>query len=168
MRKLFHRLSSSRSFAKLFSMHAQLEERRRAMFSKSSVCAVVALAASMSLGALLFPHVGHAQEGCVWDCDLGSDINDFPWGNSPQSQLDIAYCIDRDCVIQNITPIIGFITSTDTNVGLNQTANSNRTNGGNTDVTISGPVVAGIRDKSGNVLHGYPAHTQMSRTIKCV
>ena len=52
------------------------------MFSKSSVFAVVALAAFVSLGALLLPHVGHAQE-CVWDCDLGSDIIDFPWGNSP-------------------------------------------------------------------------------------
>src|SRR5882724_9702490 len=65
MKKLFYRLSSNRSFGKLFSMHARLEEKRRVMFPKSSVCAVVALAAFMSLGAFLFPQVGHAQE-CVW------------------------------------------------------------------------------------------------------
>ena len=94
MKKLFYRLSSSRSFARLFSklMHARLDERMRVMSPKSSVLAVVALAALLSLGALLFPQVGHAQ-GCVWDCDLGSDINDFPWGNSPRSQLDIVYCV---------------------------------------------------------------------------
>jgi len=166
MKKLFYRLSSTRSFAKLFSVDARLEERSRAMFSKSSVWAVVALAAFMSLGAFVFPHVGHAQE-CVWDCDLGSDILDNPWGNSPQSQLDIAYCIDPSCVIQNLTPIIGFIPSADTNVGLVPTANSTCTNGGNTDVTISGPVVAWLRDTSGNVVPGSPAQAQLSITIKC-
>ena len=99
MKKLFYGLSSSRSFTKLFSkpMHARLDERRRVMFPKSSVFAVVALAAFVSLGALLFPQVGQAQE-CIWDCDLGSDPNFNPWGNSPQSP-DIAYCIDRGCVL---------------------------------------------------------------------
>ena len=67
------------------------------MFPKSSVFAVVALAAFVSLGALVFPQVGQAQE-CIWDCDLGSDPNFNPWGNSPQA-LDIAYCIHRDCVL---------------------------------------------------------------------
>ena len=57
-------------------MHARLDERMRVMSPKSSVLAFVALAALLSLGALLFPQVGHAQ-GCVWECDLGSDINDF-------------------------------------------------------------------------------------------
>ena len=47
------------------------------MFPKSSVFAVVALAAFVSLGALLFPQVGQAQ--CIWDCDLGSDPNFNPW-----------------------------------------------------------------------------------------
>ena len=39
------------------------------MFSKSSVFAVVALAAFVSLGALLFPHVGQAQDAfgtAIW------------------------------------------------------------------------------------------------------
>ncbi len=63
MRNLFYRLSSSRSFAKLLSkpMHARLEERRRVMFAKSSVFAVVALAAFVSVGALLFPEVAQAR-----------------------------------------------------------------------------------------------------------
>ena len=95
MKKLFYRLSSSRSFGKLFSMHARLEERRRVMFPKSSVFAVVALAAFVSLGALLFPQVGHAQE-CIWDCDLGSDIFNFPGENSPD--FSIVYCFDQPCV----------------------------------------------------------------------
>ena len=69
MKKLFYRLSSSRSFAKLFSMHARLEERRRVMFSKSSVFAVVALAAFVSLGAFLFPQVGQRSSAfgtAIW------------------------------------------------------------------------------------------------------
>ena len=67
------------------------------MFPKSSVFAVVALAAFVSLGALLLPHVVQAQD-CLFDCpDLGSDPSFNPWGNSPG--FDIAYCFDRDCVL---------------------------------------------------------------------
>ena len=113
MKKLFYRLACSRSMAKIFSTDAQLEKRNRVIFF-----AVLALLAFVSLGAFVFPHVGHAQE-CVWDCDLGSDINDFPWGNSPQSQLDIAYCIDRDCVVNKVqrAELIGSLPSDTTNVG---------------------------------------------------
>src|SRR3954454_19855537 len=110
MKKLLYRLPSSRSLPKLRLMHTRLEGWRRVMSSKSSVFTVLGLVALVSLGAFVFPQLSQAQE-CVWDCDLGSDINDFPWGNSPQSQLDLAYCIDRDCVIQNLTPIIGPIPS---------------------------------------------------------
>src|SRR5437870_21256 len=95
MKKLFYGLSSRRSFAKLFSVHAQLEAKRTVMFYRSSVFAIVALAAFISLGALLLPQVAQAQE-CVWDCDMGSDILDNPWGNSPG--YDIVYCFDQDCV----------------------------------------------------------------------
>jgi hypothetical protein len=103
MKKLFYRLSSSRSLAKLFSMGAQLEERKREVFF-----AVVALAAFLSLGALLFPQV--AQADCYWGtdenpCDVGSDPSSNPWGNSPQA-LDILYCLDADCVL-NLTDSIG-------------------------------------------------------------
>jgi hypothetical protein len=65
------------------------------MFLKSSVFAVVALAAFVSLGALLFPQVGQAQE-CIWDCDLGSDFFNFPGENSPG--FSIVYCFDQPCV----------------------------------------------------------------------
>jgi len=162
MKKLFYRLSSRRSLAKLFSMDAQLEERKRVIFF-----AVLAFLGFVSLGAFVFPQVGHAQ--CVWDCDLGSDPSNNPWGNSPQSQLDIAYCIDRDCVIQNLTPIIGPIPSANTSVGLDTSEPSSTcTNGGNTDVTISGPVVAWLRDASGNVVPGSPAQASLFIKIKCV
>jgi hypothetical protein len=166
VKKLFYQLSGTRPCAKLFSIRAQSEDGERVIFPTRLFFAVLALGAFVSLGAFVFPHAAHAQE-CVWDCDLGSDTLDNPWGNSPQSQLDIAYCFDRDCVIQNLTPIIGFIPSADTNVGLNPTANSTCTNGGNTDVTISGPVVAWLRDTSGNVVPGSPAQAQLSITIKC-
>ena len=66
------------------------------MFPKSSVFAVVALAAFVSLGALLFPQVGQAQEECIWNCDLGSDFNNLPAENSPQ--FTIVYCFDQPCV----------------------------------------------------------------------
>ena len=65
------------------------------MFAKSSVFAVVALAAFVSLGALLFPQVGQAQE-CIWDCDLGSDFFNNPGENSPG--FSIVYCFDQPCV----------------------------------------------------------------------
>ena len=77
MKKLFYRLSSSRSLAKLFSMHARLEKRSRVMFSKSSVFAVVALAAFVSLGAFLFPHVGHAQSAfgtAIWAATYNNSL----------------------------------------------------------------------------------------------
>ncbi len=162
MKKLFYRLACSRSMAKIFSTDAQLEKRNRVIF-----CAVLALLAFVSLGAFVFPHVGHAQE-CVWDCDLGSDILDNPWGNSPQSQLDIAYCIDRDCVIRNLTPILGPIPSANASVGLDKSPNTTCTNGGNSDVTISGPVVAWLRDASGNVVPGSAAQASLVIKIKCV
>ena len=59
------------------------------MFAKSSVFAVVALAALVSLGALLFPQVGQAQE-CIWDCDLGSrlPLHINPGENSPRALDD--------------------------------------------------------------------------------
>jgi hypothetical protein len=93
MKKLFYRLSSTRSFVKLFSMQARLE-RRRVLFSKSSICLVVALAAFMSLGAFVLPQVGHAQD-CIWDCDLGSDFLNTPADNSPG--FSIVYCFDQPC-----------------------------------------------------------------------
>ena len=65
------------------------------MFPKSSVFAVIAVAAFVSLGALLFPQVGQAQE-CIWDCDLGSPFNNLPAENSPQ--FTIVYCFDQPCV----------------------------------------------------------------------
>ena len=117
------------------------------MFSKSSVCAVVALAAFISLGAFVFPHLGHAQE-CVWDCDLGSDILDNPWGNSPG--YDIVYCFDQDCVTK-LTDSTGnpIFTSNIPTAKVTQTTNvcdSPRTAG---TVEVSGTVVALLRDKTG-------------------
>ena len=167
MKKLFYRLSSNWSFVKLFSIQTQSEDKERIIFPTRLFFAVLTILGFLSLKAFFFPHVGHAQE-CVWDCDLGSDTLDNPWGNSPQSQLDIAYCIDRDCVIQNLTPIIGPIPSANTNVTLDKSPNSTCTNGGNSDVTISGPVVAWLRDASGNLVPGSPAQASLSITIKCV
>jgi len=167
MKKLFCLLSSRRSSAKLLAMQARLEERRKVMFPKSSVFAVVVLAAFMSLGVLLFPQFGQAQE-CVWDCDLGSDPSYNPWGNSPQSQLDIAYCIDRDCVVRNFTPLIGPIPSASTNVILDRSDNKACTNGGTSDVTIKGPVVAMLRDGTESFIAGSAAQATLLITIKCV
>lgn len=172
MEKLSYGLSSS-DFTKLLSqpMQAPLDERRRLMPPKSFIFVLMALVAVVFLGVFLFPQTGHAQEECVWNCDLGSDINDFPWGNSPQSQLDIGYCIDPDCVIQNLTPILGPIPSANTNVSMTKTTlapSSTCTNGGNSDVTVSGPVVAWLKDASGNVVAESPAQAFLSITIKCV
>jgi hypothetical protein len=168
MRNLFYRLSSSRSFAKLPSkpIHASLKERKRVMFSKSSVFAVVALAAFVSLGALLFPQVGQAQDGCIWDCDLGSDENNDPWGNSPQSQLDIAYCIDRDCVVTNFSPLIGSLPSATTEV--RQDVTQTCSDSTKVDVRIFGPVVAMLRDGTGTLIAGSAAPAFLDITIKCV
>src|SRR5262249_41136031 len=162
MKKLLYRLASSRSMAKVFSMDAQLEERKRVIFF-----AVLALLAFVSLGAFVFPHAAHAQ--CVWDCDLGSDPFFNPWGNSPQSQLDIAYCIDQGCVFQNLIPILGPIPSANTDVVLDITPLPPQTctNGGNSDVTISGFVVAWLKDASGNLIPGSPAQARLFKKIKC-
>ena len=63
-----------------------------------TVLTVVAFAAFLSLGVLLFPQVVQADD-CLFDCgDLGSYPSGNPWGNSPQA-LDIVYCFDRDCVL---------------------------------------------------------------------
>jgi len=138
------------------------------MFSRKFVFAVVALAAFVALGLLLFPQHVQAQEGCVWDCDLGSDPFFNPWGNSPQSQLDIAFCIDQGCVFQNLVPTLGPIPSSSISVGLLPSAPSTAcTNGGDTDVTISGPVVAWLRDATGNIVPGSPAQASLSITVKC-
>ena len=166
MKKLFYRLSS-RTFAKLLSMHARLEERRRVIFAKSSVFAVVALAAFVSLGALLLPHVGHAQE-CVWDCDLGSDILDNPWGNSPQ--FDIVYCFDQDCVKRltdsNGSPIFtGTIPTASVSQNYSDTCPSS-TNGGT--VELGGTVVALLRDKEGNLHPESAAEATLSIIVKNV
>jgi hypothetical protein len=159
MKKLFYRLSSRRSLAKLFSMDAQLEKRKRVIFF-----AVLAFLGFVSLGAFVYPQVGHAQ--CVWDCDLGSDIFDNPWGNSPQSQLDIAYCVDPSCVIQNFTPIVGPIPSASTAVGLTLLSSSCLTLN-TVNVEISGNVVAMLRDGTGSLIAGSAAQAQLSITIKC-
>jgi len=144
------------------------------MFSKSSVFAAVAFVAFMSLGAFVFPQVGHAQ--CVWDCDLGSDGSWNPWGNSPQSQLDIAYCIDQGCASQNLIPILGPIPSANTSVALdvsdldqNQTCTNplDSPTGVYKNVTISGFVVAWLKDGSGNLVSGSPAQAFLFKKIKC-
>jgi len=136
------------------------------MFPTSSVFAVVALAAFMSLGAFVFPHVGHAQE-CIWDCDLGSDINDFPWGNSPQSQLDIAYCIDPSCVVTKFSPLLGSLPSGTTAVAQELVASSCSVPN-TVDVKISGNVVAMLRDGTGSLIAGSAAQGTLLITIKCV
>jgi hypothetical protein len=148
MKKLIYRLSSSRSFANLLSMLAQLEEKRRVMFPKSSVFAVVALAAFVSLGAFLFPQVGQAQE-CVWDCDLGSDILDNPWGNSPG--YDIVYCFDQDCV-KRLTDSNGnpIFTGTIPTASVSQKYSDTCPSSGNPNtLELGGTVVALLRDKTG-------------------
>lgn len=131
-----------------------------------SVFTVLALAAFVSLGALLFPQDGQAQE-CVWDCDLGSDINDFPWGNSPQSQLDIAYCIDRDCVVTHFSPVIGSLPAATTSVG-QELLSSSCSVPNTADVKISGNVVAMLRDGTGSLIAGSAAQATLLMTIKCV
>src|SRR4030095_9190358 len=124
------------------------------MFSKSSVLAVVALAAFLSLGALLFPQVAQAQD-CLFDCpDLGSDPSFNPWGNSPQA-LDIAYCLDRECVInlkdsknQKIFPPNSIPTP---HVTHQPDFSCSPVGVGSGDVVISGTVTALLRDKKGNL-----------------
>ena len=153
MKNLFYRLAISRSLAKLFSMYAQPEERKRVIFSKRLFFAILGLAAFMSLGAFVFPHAAHAQ--CVWDCDLGSDTLDNPWGNSPQA-LDIVYCFDRDCVLNlkdgsgnpiftgNSIPTPNVTQKTDPDPLTCDSISLGK-------VTISGNVVALLRDSQGNL-----------------
>ena len=137
------------------------------MFSKSSVFVVVVFAAFVSLGVLLLPQVGQAQ--CVWDCDLGSDPSFNPWGNSPQSQLDIAYCLDRDCVAnlkdKNQNPIF---TGNSIPVPLVQQEQDAFPCPGTGDVTISGNVVALLRDNHGNLKPESAARAFLFLNIKDV
>ena len=112
------------------------------MFPKSSVFAVVALAAFVSLGALVFPHVAHTQE-CIWDCDLGSDFNNLPAENSPN--FSIVYCFDQPCVAG-----LGISTGAIPNPSVKQNADPDTCNG-TTTITIMGNVVAVLRDSKGNL-----------------
>ncbi len=113
------------------------------MFSKSSVFAVVALAAFVSLGALLFPKIGQAQE-CIWDCDLGSDFNDFPGENSPG--FSIVYCFDQPCVAG-----LGIFTGAIPTASVKQSAVPNDTCPGTFKIEVRGNVVAILKDKNGNL-----------------
>jgi hypothetical protein len=113
------------------------------MFFKSSVFAVVALAAFVSLGALLFPQVGQAQE-CIWECDLGSDFNNFPGENSPG--FSIVYCFDQPCVAG-----LGIFTDPIPTASVQQSVVGSLTCDGTTSNTIkiSGNVIAVLKDKNG-------------------
>src|SRR5262245_55052021 len=144
MKKLFYRLSSRRPFARLFSMHARLEVRRRVIFPKSSVFAVVALAAFVSLGALLLPQIGEAQEECIWNCDLGSDFFNFPGENSPG--FSIVYCFDQPCVAG-----LGIFTDPIPTASVQQSVVGELTCDGtpSNTIRISGNVIAVLKDKKG-------------------
>ena len=159
MKQLFYRLSSSRSSAKFFSMHGPLEERRRVMLAKSSVFAVVALAAFLSLGALLLPQVGQAQE-CIWDCDLGSDFFNNPGENSPG--FSIVYCFDQPCVAG-----LGIFSGTIPTASVKQDASADCPATGIT-ITISGNVVAAVRDSKGNIIPESAAEALFDLVVKNV
>jgi hypothetical protein len=155
-------------------MLAQLEERRRVMFPKSSVFAVVALAAFMSLGVLLLPQVVQAQ--CVWDCDLGSDPSFNPWGNSPQA-LDIVYCFDRDCVRKlEVQQGSGNFIFTGDSIPTPSVAQDKLSTACGTvvsptltDVKIEGDVVALLRDqRTGNLDPNSAANAHLKIVIKDV
>src|SRR5262245_2515426 len=166
MKKLFCRLSSRRPFARLFSMHARLEERRKVMFPKSSVFAVVAFAAFVSLGALVFPQVVQAQD-CLFDCpDLGSDPSFNPWFNSPQA-LDIAYCFDRDCVL-NLKDSKNNPIFTGKSIPTPQVSHQPFSCPGPGNVEISGTVIALLRDNKGNLVPNSAAQAQLNIIIKDV
>jgi hypothetical protein len=144
MNNIFYRISSDRWFVKLLSrpIHARLEDRRRVMFPKSSVFAVVALAAFVSLGAFLLPQIGQAQE-CIWDCDLGSDFFDNPGENSPG--FSIVYCFDQQCVAR-----LGISTGTIPTVEQKVTSGTCPTSPTSLmTIEIEGNVVAVLRDKNG-------------------
>src|SRR5262249_43714072 len=166
MKKLFYRLSSRRSFVKLFSksMHARSEEKSSVLFFKSSVFAVVALAAFVSLGAFLFPQVVQAQD-CLFDCpDLGSDPSFNPWFNSPQA-LDIAYCFDRDCVLKLMDSKNKAI-FTGNSIPTPQVEHKPGFScPGTGNVEISGTVVALLRDKKGNFLPDSAAQAELKIII---
>jgi hypothetical protein len=161
MKKLFYRLSSSRLFAKLFSipMQARLDGRKGVMFPKSSVFAVVALAAFVSLGVLLFPPIAQAQ--CLWgedgSCDLGSDPLNNSGSFSPG--FSIVFCFDRPCV-ENLKDSQGnlIFTGDIPNALVSQTLTAQcpvpninpPVTTTTTDITITGTVVAVLKQTQGN------------------
>jgi hypothetical protein len=163
MKNLLYRFASSCSFAKLFSMEAQLEQRKRVIFF-----AVLAFIAFVSLGAFVFPHAARAQE-CVWDCDLGSDILDQTWANSPG--YDIVYAIDPASVgkltDKNGNPIftsnIPIATVSQT---YSDTCPSSSSSGGT--VVFGGTVIALLRDKQGNLHPESAAEATLSIIVKNV
>jgi len=130
------------------------------MFPKSSVFAVVALAAFVSLGAFLFPQVVQAQD-CLFDCpDLGSDPSFNPWFNSPQA-LDIAYCFDRDCVL-NLKDSKGNPIFTGKSIPTPQVSQTNLSCPGSGEIVeILGTVVALLRDKKGNLVPNSAAQASL-------
>jgi hypothetical protein len=168
MKKLFYRLASSRSLAKIFSMDAQLEEgTKRVIFPKRLFFAVLGLAAFVSSGALLFPQVVQAQD-CLFDCpDLGSGPSLDPWINSPQA-LDIAYCFDRDCVL-NLKDGKGNLIFTGNSIPTPSVSHQPAFScPGPGNVTISGTVVALLKDKKGNLVPNSAAQAELTIIIKGV
>lgn len=166
MKNLFYRLSSIRSFAKFFSnpMHAQFKEGESVMFPKNSVFAVLALAALVSLGALLFPQAGHAQ--CIWDCELGSDFNFNPADNSPG--FSIGYCFDQGCVAKLKDSKGNFLFTTSIpNASVKQDANLGACDGTPSGtITIVGNVVAVRLDTNKNAIRGSAAEAFLNIVVK--
>ena len=80
MKKLFYRLASSRSFAKLFSMHARLEKRRTPRSYRNLISAVI-------IAAFGFCFSGEARaQGCdnpdfCFDFGFPSTIDNFTGSN---------------------------------------------------------------------------------------
>ena len=154
MEKLFYRLAGSCSSAKIISMDAQPEKRKTVIFF-----AVLALLAFVSLGTFVFPQVGHAQE-CIWDCDLGSDFLNNPGENSPG--FSIVYCFDQPCIAG-----LGIFTGTIPTASVKQDASANCPATGIT-ITISGTVVAAIRDSKGNIIPESAAEALFNLVVKNV
>jgi hypothetical protein len=148
-------------------MQAQLEKkRRRVMFPKNSVFVVVVLAAFVSLGALLLPQVAQAQDDpCLFDCaNLGSDPSFNPWFNSPQG-LDVAYCFDRDCVLK-LKDGKGKQIFTGTSIPTPSVEHvPDFTCPGTGSVTISGTVLALLRDKKGIFVPSSAAQAELKLII---
>ena len=162
MKNLFYQLASSRSLAKIFSMDAQIEERKRVIFPKRLFFAVLGLAAFVSLGALLFPQIVRAD--CWFDCtDVGSDPSLNTWGQSPQSQLDIAYVFDRDGLLalkdSKGKPI--FTGNSIPTPHVSQTSTNLSCPGSGGIIEISGTVVALLRDKKGNLIPNSAAQASL-------